>query len=150
MFTAEEYKDIPGYEGKYQISNLGKIKSLPKTWNTTMAIRTSKERILKQSKDRKGYFKVILCKSPDEHKTERVHRLLAITFIENPDNKQYINHIDGNKENNSLDNLEWVTHQENCQHAQDTGLNKARYSTKQKEAARKTGLSNKGRKRKVA
>lgn len=67
-----------------------------------------------------------------KRRTHSIHRLLATYFIENPDNKGYVNHIDGVKTNNSLDNLEWVTHKENCQHAYDIGLRKNKTKTKSK------------------
>lgn len=73
--------------------------------------------------DHKGYYKVDLYNNGD-CSTKRVHRLVAEAFIPNPDNKPDINHIDGNKRNNSADNLEWVTKSENIQHAFRTGLNK--------------------------
>jgi len=133
----EIWKDIEGYEGLYLISNFGRVKSLPKTWwNGFYYVKTS-EKVLRQTKDTKGYLKVNLCKNK-KHITHRVHRLIANAFIENPLNKPYINHINGNKEDNSISNLEWVTHQENVKHAQDTGLNLARFSVAQKEAIKKT------------
>lgn len=99
----EIWKDIEGYEGIYQVSNLGRVK------------RVTTGRILKSYKDRGGYLRVDLCKS-GKRKNHKIHRLVAQAFIPNPDNKLQVNHIDENKTNNSVDNLEWVTAKENCNH----------------------------------
>lgn len=142
QITQEEiWKDIEGYEGIYQISNTGKVKSLPKEWWTGRHYIKTPTKILKPSLDRKGYLKITLCKNT-HHVTYRLHRLLATAFIPKVENKNFINHVDGNKINNNLSNLEWVTSKENNKHAQDTGLNPARYSQKQKEACKQTGLKN--------
>ncbi len=100
----EMWKDIAGYEGKYQVSNLGNVKN-----NKT-------NKILKNRKDKHGYFYVALCKN-SKVKAMKVHRLVAQTFISNPKNKPEVNHIDGIKTNNLINNLEWVTHNENMDHA---------------------------------
>ena len=89
------YKDEI-YEGLYKVSNLGRVKSL---W-------FGKEKVLKPVKRKDGYLKVILCKN-NEKRTCLVHRLVASTFLENPEGKPEINHIDEDKENNRVDNLEW-------------------------------------------
>lgn len=102
----EVWKDIKGYESLYQVSNTGKIKSL----------RFGRERILKPIK-RQGYLRVDLIS-----KWFSVHRLVALHFIPNPENKPEVNHKDGDKKNNCVDNLEWNTAQENMRHAHDTGL----------------------------
>lgn len=77
-------------------------------------------------RDRKGYFAVDLYEN-GKRTTERVHILVAEAFVPNPDNKPMINHKDGNKHNNNAENLEWVTHKENCEHAWKTGLAKPSY-----------------------
>ena len=92
----EVWKDILGYEGHYQVSNLGRVKS----------IKFVKEKILKLSRDNDGYLKVCLYKN-GEMKTYKVHRLVAKVFISNPNNLPQINHKDEDKTNNSLENLEW-------------------------------------------
>lgn len=105
----EIWKDIKGYEGFYKISNLGNIKSLPR--NGTIKY----EKILKPN-NVAGYYQVSLQKNGIvEHK--KIHRLVAEAFIQNPKEKKEVNHIDGNKHNNSVDNLEWVTTSENQIHS---------------------------------
>ena len=105
----EIWKDIKGYEGLYQISNLGRIKSLPRT-NKNRKVK--KETMKVFTKLPKGYLKVGLNK---EGKTKYcfVHRLVAEHFIPNLENKPCVNHKDCNTSNNCVENLEWVTHKEN-------------------------------------
>lgn len=124
----EVWEDIKGYEGLYQISNLGKVKSLARKrycGHKYSKPQLRKGRILKQHYDYLGYKRVRLSKN-QKTKTLTLHRLLAINFIENPYNKPNINHIDGDKSNNDLNNLEWCTQKENVQHSYELGLSKAR------------------------
>jgi len=107
----EIWKDIKGYEGLYQISNLGNVKSLFRYKKTLKPFF------------RKQYFSVNLSKN-NNFKTFTVHRLVAENFIINPENKLQVNHIDGNKLNNNIDNLEWNTAKENTNHALLLGLKK--------------------------
>jgi hypothetical protein len=115
------WKDIVGFEGYYQISDDGVVKSLERTVKTKTGIRTYGERILKQEICNSGYCRVTLAKEGEKHR-ELVHRLVAIHFIENPLNKREVNHIDGNKRNNNVSNLEWATSSENQSHAYAMGL----------------------------
>ncbi len=122
----EQWRNIKGFEGLYQVSNLGNVKSL-KRFNRTSKIYSSlgyyrKEKILKPSKDAAGYLKIDLCKN-GKRKNYLIHRLVAETFIPNPENKLQVNHKDGNKSNNFVDNLEWATPKENIIHAVVNGLN---------------------------
>ena len=110
----EIFKDIKGYEGLYQISNLGRIKSL--NYN-----RTGKEKLLKQSINSNNYFKITLSKN-NVMKNFCTHVLVAKAFIENPNMLSCVNHIDGNKQNNRVDNLEWVTYKQNTIHAYNHNL----------------------------
>ena len=114
----EEWRDVRGYEGLYQVSNLGNVKSLV-GWNGHKYIQ--RELILKPSLTTTGYYKVSLKKLKDR-KEMRVHRLVAEAFIQNIESKPYINHIDGNPLNNVVDNLEWCTQAENVRHAVRIGL----------------------------
>ena len=98
----EIWHDIQGYEGLYQISNKGRVKSL----------KWGKERILKPGWNTGGYLKVYLCKNT-EAQDRLVHRLVAEAFIPNLYNKPQVNHLDENKKNNCVDNLEWATAKEN-------------------------------------
>lgn len=100
----EIWRDIPGYEGLYQVSAFGKVKSL------------ITNRILKDRFDHKGYLSVILYKN-NTKKVIKVHRLVAKIFLDNKDNKEQVNHKDGNKANNNVSNLEWCNCKENIQHA---------------------------------
>jgi hypothetical protein len=112
----EIWKDVPEYEGLYQVSNLGRIKSLPRNGTRNSS------RILKPRVDL-GYERVWLSKA-DVVKPHKISRIVASVFILNPFNKPEVNHIDGNKSNNNVNNLEWVTKSENIKHAFNTGLAK--------------------------
>lgn len=111
----EQWKDITGYEGFYKVSNCGRVKSLKRA--------TTYERILKQVSNTDGYFVVTLSKK-GKIKSERINRLVAGEFITNTENKREVNHIDGDKKNNKLNNLKWSTRIENAQHASDNNLYK--------------------------
>lgn len=121
----EKFKDIKGYEGLYQISNLGRVKSLRKEQllQKSGGIRVRDEKILSQQKHYKGYLTLKLSKE-NKQKRYKVHRLVAIAFIPNNENKLQVNHIDGVKSNNKAENLEWCTNLENQKHAAKTGLKK--------------------------
>lgn len=110
----EIWKDIPGFEGKYQISNCGKVKSLN-------YCNTDKEKVLVNKVNHRGYEYVCLCKN-NQRQYPRIHRLVAENFIENRGNLEQVNHIDGNKKNNVVSNLEWCTQTENIHHAMKNGL----------------------------
>ena len=119
--NSEIWKDIKDYEGLYQISNLGNIKSVTrKVKNKKYGTMIAKEKILKQNMSKAGYFTIGLCKN-GKTKTTSVHRLVASTFILNPKNKPCINHLDNNPSNNNVKNLEWCTQKENIQHACKSG-----------------------------
>ena len=108
----EIFKNIDEYEGHYQVSNMGNIKSL----------KFNKEKILAPAKTKSGYLYINLCKNNITKKI-KIHRLVLLTFnLKNKFDYKQINHIDGNKLNNSLDNLEWCTQSENMKHADDIGL----------------------------
>lgn len=104
----EIWKDIKGFEGKYQISNYGQIKSLGRFVNDYRGGRFKREKILSLTDNGKGYYYIKLNK-----KNYYIHRLVAQHFIENPYNHKCINHKDFNKHNNIVDNLEWVSQKEN-------------------------------------
>ena len=114
----ELYKDIPSFEGLYQVSNLGNVLSLAKGGGNG-----DRNRLLTHDLNKLNcgdYSRVTLCK---EGRTSRfsVHRLVAQVFIENPEEKPFINHIDNNPQNNSVGNLEWCTHIENMEHSSKQG-----------------------------
>lgn len=104
----EIWKDISGYVGKYQVSSLGRVKSLNFD-------RSGQPRILK-AKNHQGYPRVILWNSGTRREV-CIHRLVAEAFIPNPEDKPFVNHKDGDRRNNQLKNLEWVTAKENSIHA---------------------------------
>lgn len=127
----EIWKDIEGYKGYYQVSNCGRVKSLQRFKSCGKGGFIQKERIMKQSLTTTGYKKVELSKD-GKRKSMKVHRLVAMAFIDNPDNKPDVNHIDGNPLNNHLVNLEWCTESENINHAIRTGLKKVFYIERSK------------------
>lgn len=130
----EIWKDIDfikGFEGLYQVSNMGNVKSLGRTvyYPNSCFNKTNKgvyrpEKILKAKTKR--YVGVTLSNSTNKI-YPNVHRLVALAFIPNPLNKPCVNHINGIKNDNRVENLEWVTWDENVQHAYDTGLAKPIY-----------------------
>jgi len=115
---SEIFKDIPNYEGLYQISNYGTIKSLIFKNNICCLNR---ERILTKKYNNKGYEIVILYKN-GTHQTKLVHRIMAEVFLKDYSKELEINHKDGNKKNNYIDNLEMCTRKENVRHAINNGL----------------------------
>ena len=123
----KEWRPIKGYEGLYEVSNTGEIKSLPRVRKNGKSSYLQKEKLLRQSNTTTGYKKVELVKD-GKRKSLKVHRLVAQAFIPNPQNKPQVNHLDGNKINNNVSNLEWATISENVQHGYDTGLNSNKYT----------------------
>lgn len=119
----EIWKDVVGYEGFYVVSNKGNVKSLKRK----VDYRGSKKIIPAQKMtiriDKYGYPRVALCKN-GKQKHYRVHRLMALAFIPNPEMKLTVNHKDSNKSNNNLDNLEWATYAENNDHCLKFGKRK--------------------------
>lgn len=112
----EIWKTIPEYNETYQVSNFGRIKCKVETYAMIKVF------ILKQTISNKGYARVRILKGKNKKGSVFVHRLVALTFIPNPENKATVNHKDGNKLNNKIDNLEWSTIQENTIHAYKSGL----------------------------
>ncbi len=119
----EEWRDIKGYEGRYAISSTGRVKTVERHKSDG---RYQAEAIRKTEYDSNGYEFVLLYDN-EGYRRHSVHTLVAKAFIDNPCEKSQVNHIDGNKKNNVVDNLEWVTCSENQRHAYRTGLSKPRY-----------------------
>lgn len=138
----EVWKDVSGYEGVYQCSNLGRVKLLD---GIKLKTRKRKSKILKPTTNHKGYLTNTLFKYDENGRTNKmmkVHRIVAITFLDNPDNLEQINHIDGDKQNNRIDNLEWVTPKQNIRHAIKTGLMVKRKVLSEKEITEIKSLCN--------
>lgn len=115
---SEIWKDIDGYEGRYQVSNMGNVRSLY-YHNTKGIVRV---KCLKPATDKKGYLRCALSKS-NKLVTYKIHRLVATAFIPNPENLPQVNHINGDKSDNRIGNLEWCNNSQNQIHAYKNGLN---------------------------
>ena len=120
---AEKWRDIMGYEGIYQVSNLGRARRIAMRHDTCQT-KVPIERILKLKPMGGGYRGVCLCWK-GQRKYISIHRLVASAFLENPNRLPEVNHLDGDKTKNSTDNLEWVTKSQNALHAHRTGLSGA-------------------------
>lgn len=119
-----KWKQIEGYEGLYEVSDTGEVRSCERVIATNIkhvSARRIPGRTLKQNRKSNGYMTVDLCKD-GKVTTTAVHRLVAEAFVKNPDHKRYVNHIDSNRANNAEVNLEWVTSAENRRHGIDHGF----------------------------
>ena len=129
----EQWRDIEEFKGLYQVSNLGRVRSLDAIINCKGAKNIDshlrKGKVLKQIINTKGYYYVNLSKN-SKVKNLRVHRLVALAFIDNPNNHKLINHKDGNKLNNNVENLEWCDYSYNLKEAHRLGLNINKYKGK--------------------
>lgn len=120
-YLMENWKDIEGYEGLYQVSDCGNVKSLERDVYSQCGTitRRTKEKILVPILDRDGYMRVNLHKN-GKMKVMSIHRLVAMAFLPNPENKPQVNHIDEVKTNNAVDNLEWCNHEYNINYGTRT------------------------------
>lgn len=115
--TREVWRDVVGYESLYQVSNMGRVRALDRVIERKDGrIQTLKGHMLTPCKGNGSYYNVSMCKD-NVARSMRVHRLVAIAFIPNPNNYRCVNHKDGNKLNNKVSNLEWCTNRQNTQHA---------------------------------
>lgn len=133
----EVWKDIEGYENRYQISTYGRVKSLARVVKSYPKTRKLKDRVRKLSVNRYGYSYISL-KKDGTLKALTIHRLVALAFIPNPDNKPCVNHTNGIKGDNNILNLEWVTHSENTIHAHKNNLTHPLYGEKCNNSKLKT------------
>lgn len=117
----EKWKPVVGYEGLYEVSNLGRVKSLERHIVARQYNRKLDEHILHTYDNGRGY-QILSLNKDGQQTNHKVHRIVAEAFIPNPNNYPVVNHKDGNKKNNNVDNLEWTTHQQNTKHAIETGL----------------------------
>lgn len=112
----EEWRNIEGYKGLYQVSNLGRVKSLPKARTSPKGSRYVRSSVILKGFDNRGYRYVILYKDGKGH-SKKIHRLVAEAFIPNPYNLSDVNHIDYNRANNVVTNLEWISKADNLKYS---------------------------------
>lgn len=112
----EIWKPVNGYEGLYEVSNMGQIKRVAPQRGTSIGY------VFNPSEDTKGYLRTRLTNSAGVSKTVKVHRIVATAFIENPNNLPQVNHKNTSKKDNKVENLEWCTNKKNAEHAKESGL----------------------------
>ncbi len=113
----EIWKDAKGFEGYYEVSNYGLVRrKKTATFYKDGRVAFFSETILKATPNKKGYLRVYLSKKSKKH-TKSIHRIVAETFIDNPENKKTVNHLNCNKLDNRVENLQWASNLENMQHA---------------------------------
>ena len=117
----ENWKEYVGYEGYYVVSDLGNVYSVDRWRNNRWGGYLQRGHPMTPQKDKQGYLNIGLSKN-NKSKTYKIHRMVAEMFISNPENKQEVNHIEGNKEDNRASMLEWMTPKENTQDAWNKGL----------------------------
>lgn len=125
VLIEEIWKPTPGYEGYYEVSGLGRVRSLDRISRNRYGEYIRKGKLLTPNRTADGYLEVGIWDG-ETSRNKSIHRLVAMTFISNPLNSLEVNHKDGNKENNTIDNLEWATHRENMDHCYRTGLRERR------------------------
>ncbi|MFR5544762.1 MAG: NUMOD4 motif-containing HNH endonuclease [Intestinibacter bartlettii] len=134
----EIWRKIEGFES-YEVSNMGRVRSLDRV---SCSGHKLTGKVLIPTQNQYGYLIVSLYKNGTRY-IKRVHRLVSVAFIPNPEGKPQVNHIDGDKSNNRVSNLEWATAKENCQHAYNAGLHKPIKHTE--ESKKKMSESHKGK-----
>lgn len=117
----EIWKDVVGFEGYYQVSNLGRVKGLDRVVKYRHRTLSVKGRIIVPNFSSR-YVSVTMSMAGTKRKQKTIHRMVAIAFVQNPENKKEVNHIDGDRSNNRSENLEWCTAKENIAHAFNKGL----------------------------
>jgi hypothetical protein len=111
----EEWRDVAGWENLYMVSSFGRVASMKRFVPSVSGLRTINPKLLSPTPKRNGYLSIILCRGANKRSYALVHRLVAIAFIPNPDNKPMIDHIDRVRTNNNINNLRWCTLSENMQ-----------------------------------
>lgn len=124
IMKTEVFKDIPNYEGIYQVSNFGKVKSLSRKIKNNKGFYDSKELFLKAGLSKRNYYSVVLRKN-NKSKTFRIHILIAMAFLNHKPNREFVvDHKSNKKEENFLDNLQIISHRENCTKDRKRRVNK--------------------------